>query len=233
LHEYFELPVESYAVGYTREPVQKPAIVFENVSFGYVSEQRILDNFNFEFCGPGLYGIMGPSGIGKSTIAKLVLNLYKPDSGSVVIYLDKSIANSLEEVRTNISYVAQSTELFNISIRENVLLGCKKEVSDAMLAAICERLNLHDKIERLVDGYDTVVSEKINLSGGEMQRLALARAYLKNAPITILDEVTSSLDDANSQSVMEVINEMKQKSIVILLTHRAAMLVRAKKVINL
>ncbi|MDR1354021.1 MAG: ABC transporter ATP-binding protein/permease [Oscillospiraceae bacterium] len=236
LHEYFELPAEGMVPSKNAQKTKKtPSVVFKNVTFGYDGQQGILDNFSFDFCGVGLYGIIGPSGIGKSTIAKLMMGFYEPCGGEVLVRPGESLATSLCDLRLNISFVSQSTQLFNVSVRENLLLGHQhqNDISDAKLIAVCKRLNLHSKIESLPDKYDTIINEKINLSGGEMQRLAIVRAYLKDAPINIFDEITSSLDDANSQDVMEIINEMKQKSVVILLTHKLKMLEGAKKVIKL
>ncbi|MDR1260310.1 MAG: ABC transporter ATP-binding protein/permease [Oscillospiraceae bacterium] len=233
LNEYFELPVETLTKTVPVQIKASPAIIFKDVTFGYVSNSQIFNNLNLEFHGSGLYGIVGPSGIGKSTIAKLLTGLYAPTKGVICVYPDDQVADSVEAVRLNVGYVAQHTELFNVSFRENILLGCSNSIRDSELIAICERLNLHEKINNLPDKYDTVVSESINLSGGEMQRVAIARAYLKNAPINIFDEVTSFLDEVNTQNVVDIINEMKQKGIVILLTHKLLMLADAKKVINL
>ncbi|MDR0615164.1 MAG: ABC transporter ATP-binding protein/permease, partial [Lactobacillales bacterium] len=115
----------------------------------------------------------------------------------------------------------------------NLTLGCRNKISDDEIINICSRLGLQEKIERLPEKYDTIINEKINFSGGEAQRLAIARAYLKKAPINIFDEITSSLDEFNFHKVMEIIDEIKQDSMIIIFTHKLEMLESAKKIINI
>ncbi|GHU85674.1 ABC transporter permease [Clostridia bacterium] len=234
LHEYLMLPAETFEEMQNNQPAgNEPLVIFQNVSFGYGDGEEVLSNLSFELRGTGLFGVVGSSGIGKSTVAKLMLRLYKPKCGNVDVYPCNTKVTSLKQLRSEIGYVAQSTELLNVSVRQNLLLGCENNVSEEELVDVCKRLGLHDKIVSLANGYDSIVNEKINFSGGEIQRFAIARVCLKKAPINIFDEITSSLDVVNFQKVVKIIDEMKQKSMVILITHKLNMLDGARKVIDL
>lgn len=204
-------------------------IEFENVSFGYGTDKKILNNINLSIRDKGFYGVIGQSGSGKSTIAKLLMGLYKPSQGTIKISIPHKDVNSIYDLRNNISYVAQDIELMNASIYENLSLydaGISKED----MKYICEKLGLHNKIMSLEDQYDSVVTEKINLSGGEKQRLAIARAYLRKSDIYIFDEITSALDEGIEQEVIDIIHELSNSSIVIFITHKLKSIADADKV---
>ena len=226
--EYFDLPLEPQKSYLSNKNTS--CIRFENVSFRYPGQTiDIFKNFNFEINGNGLYCFIGESGIGKSTIAKLILNLYEPNTGKITIQLNKK---ENKNIRNYISYVPQHAKLFNNTIMYNLSIG-GKDILLSDVVFICKQLNLHNRIMSFENGYHEVVTEKANLSGGEMQRILFARAYLQHKPIVVLDEVTSSLDKITSSCVAKVINSMVENSIVILTTHNLSLLKHAKNVFYL
>ncbi|CDZ23311.1 ABC transporter [[Clostridium] cellulosi] len=232
IEEYINLPEEQNVMSPSPNLANETRIDIDNLSFHYVKNGRIInvfDNLNLNITGNGLYGIVGKSGSGKSTIAKLLLGLYNPQKGNISINVGQKHLSTNRDIRNNISYVQQDAEFLNTSIRQNLLLG-NPNATEEEIVDICKRLNLHDKIMALPHGYDDVINEKINLSGGEKQRLSIARAYLKHSPINIFDEVTSSLDKTCETGVLEIIKELATNSVVILITHKTQSLLDAKKI---
>lgn len=210
-----------------------PSVIFDNVTFKYDNNsknKKVLNNFSFEFISPGLYGIIGKSGIGKSTIAKLIVGLYEPIRGNITIEFGKK-TNSI--VRDNIGYASQNMKLFyDTTIMYNLTLG-NQDISDKQVYSICKKLNLHNKILKLLNGYEELITEKVNFSGGEIQRIILARIYLQKKSIVVLDEITSALDTVNTKIVKDVIDDLSKNSLVILLTHNLKLLNNAKQIIKL
>lgn len=207
-------------------------IEISNLCFDYQKDLdtiEVLHCLNMAIDNLGFYGIVGNSGSGKSTIAKILLGMYMPQKGQINICINGHALQSLSELRANISYVSQEVEMFNMSIRQNLLIG-NPTASEEEIIDVCKKLNIHNKIISLPNGYEDVINEKINLSGGEKQRLSIARAYLKNATINIFDEITSSLDKSCEDNVDDIIHELSEKSIVIFITHKLQSLVDAKRI---
>lgn len=209
-------------------------ICFKNVSFKYENANGlVIDNVSFCLKGNGIYGITGESGAGKSTLARLILDLYKPTNGNIRIELETDITpEKSTAVREDVSYASQTMQLFNKTIFQNLRLN-ESTVLDEEVITICKRLNLHNKIESLPKKYNTIITENINFSGGEIQRLILARTYLKHAEINILDEITSALDKDNMLLVQSVIEEMAKTSLVLLITHDKGILRNAKSILQI
>ncbi|MGH2332428.1 ATP-binding cassette domain-containing protein [Thermoanaerobacter mathranii] len=153
--------------------------------------------------------LVGRSGSGKSTFVKLLLGFYRPTSGRIKIGGKDILDMGVNVLRKNISFVPQDIELFNTSIKENIRFG-KPDASDEEIFEICKKLKLHEKIISLPEGYDTIISERVNLSGGEKQRVAIARALIKKPKIFILDEPTSSLDPENEMILSEILKEISK-----------------------
>lgn len=233
LGEYFKIDPEK-DLTVCRSLSNGLSISFDKVTFKYddnSKNQIILNQISFKLDAPGLYGIIGKSGSGKSTIAKLIAGLYHPLDGNIVIKLDKKFALSMR--RDCLAYASQNMRLFyNKTIMYNITLGNPK-ISDKEVYSICKKLNLHNKISKLPNNYNELVTEKVNFSGGEIQRIILSRIYLQKKPIVILDEITSALDFANTEIVKSIIEDLSKNSLVILLTHNLDLLVNAKQIIKL
>lgn len=198
------------------------SIEFENVNFDYNKKNRgkhILNNINLSIKEHEKIALVGPSGSGKTTIAKLIPRFYDTDTGSIKIG-NVNIKNmSHDRLMKSISFVFQDSYLFKDTIYNNVRMGTehsKKEIMEALSLARCE-----DIIEKLPDGINTVIGSKgTYLSGGEQQRIILARAILKDAPIIILDEATAMADPENELKIQKGINEVTKNKTVIMIAHR-------------
>ena len=173
---------------------------------------------------------VGPSGGGKSTITKLIAGFWNADAGKVIIG-GKSIKEiPLEQLSETISYVSQDDYLFDMSVRENIRIG-KPSASDKEVEEMAKLSGCDEFIRGLSAGYDTIVGEGGgHLSGGEKQRISIARAMLKNAPIVILDEATSYMDTENESIVQEAISNLVKGKTLILIAHRLRTVVNADKI---
>jgi ATP-binding cassette subfamily B protein len=204
--------------------VSAGAIIFRNVSFSYPSGRSVLSNFMLDVPGGQKIGLVGRSGAGKSTIIALLQRLYDPDVGEVLID-DQNIGHVTQEsLRGSIAVVQQDISLFHRSLLENLRYGrpdaSNEEVYRAVEAARCTEF-----INRLPEGFDTLVGERgMKLSGGQRQRLAIARAFLMNAPIVLLDEATSALDTESEQSIQEALSRLFKGRTVIAIAHRLSTL---------
>ncbi|OHD19248.1 MAG: hypothetical protein A2086_02610 [Spirochaetes bacterium GWD1_27_9] len=200
-------------------------ISFNNVSFGYLKGSTIINQFNIKFKKGNKYVIIGKSGSGKSTILKLIMGIYKPNNGEILID-NKNYDNiTMSVIWNNISYMDQFPFIFeNKTIYENIILGLPEKLINSIktedIIIALKKAKIYDLIESLPKKIDTVIGkDNIEFSGGERQRLALARIFLRNSEIIVLDEPTSSLDKENSDLIINTImNEYKDK-IVILSTH--------------
>ena len=196
------------------------AFEFKNVSFSYDKQKQILKNISVVIKPGDRVGIMGSTGAGKSTLINLLNRFYDPTGGSITIDSVDIKKYKLTDFRNQFGIVLQEPVLFSSTIAENIRYGnpgtSDKEVMEAAKAA-----NAHDFIMREKDGYDTLVGERgMQLSGGERQRIALARAFIKNAPVLILDEPTSSLDIKTEAEVMEAIERLMAGKTTFMITHR-------------
>jgi ATP-binding cassette subfamily B protein len=204
--------------------VRKGSIAFRDVSFSYPSGQSVLRNFSLAVPGGQKIGLVGRSGAGKSTIIALLQRLYDPGAGEVLI--DDQIISHVTQgsLRSSIAVVQQDISLFHRSLLENLRYG-RPEATDAEVFRAVEAAGCAEFIEALPDGYDTLVGERgMKLSGGQRQRLAIARAFLMNAPIVILDEATSALDTESEQSIQEALARLFRGRTVIAIAHRLSTL---------
>ena len=170
---------------------------------------------------PGeIVGIVGRSGSGKSTLSKLVQRLYSPEQGRVLVDgVDIALVDA-SQLRRQIGVVLQDNVLFNRTVRENIAIADPAAPLDAVMAA-AQLAGAHEFILELPQGYDTVVGEHgATLSGGQKQRISIARAILRNAPITIFDEATSNLDSATAESFAQTVNQLKGKVTMIFIAHQ-------------
>jgi ATP-binding cassette, subfamily B, bacterial len=204
--------------------VRGGAILFKQVGFRYPSGQEVLKAFDLDVPAGQKVGLVGRSGAGKSTIIALLQRLYDPDSGAVLIDGQNIAQVTQESLRGSIAVVQQDISLFHRSLLENLRYG-RPEASDEEVFRAVEAARCTEFINRLPQGFDTLVGERgMKLSGGQRQRLAIARAFLMDAPIVVLDEATSSLDTESEQSIQEALSRLFKGRTVIAIAHRLSTL---------
>jgi ATP-binding cassette subfamily B protein len=209
------------------------AIEFSHVNFGYSQERQILKDVSFSVGAGEKVAIVGPSGSGKSTLAKLLFRFYEADSGDILVNNQSIKDFSLASWRQALGVVPQDTVLFNSSIGENISYG-NPQASGADVDAVINMAHLAEFIEALPKGLDTLVGERgLKVSGGEKQRIAIARMLLKKPSILIFDEATSSLDSAGEQAIIEALDEVAKDHTTIVIAHRLSTIVDADKIIVL
>lgn len=207
-------------------------IEFENVTFGY-GTNPVLNNISVRFSPCTMTAIVGPSGSGKSTVLRLIARFYDPQRGMVRFGGKDEAAIDPEKLMKKISIVFQDVYLFQDTIGNNIRYG-KENATTGEIIAAAKIARCHDFIMALPDGYDTMVSEGgSTLSGGEKQRISIARAILKDAPVLLLDEATSSLDPENEVEVQQAISRLIQGRTVIMIAHRLKTIVKADNIIVL
>lgn len=198
----------------------KGAIEFDDVSFEYIEGEPVLRNISWS-CKPGqMVALVGPTGIGKTTMTQLISRFYDPDSG--VVKIDgQDIKNiTLSSLRHNISPVLQDTFLFNGTVEENIAYA-KPDATHEEIVEAAKAANIHEDIMEMPDGYDTRVGERgLRLSGGEKQRVAIARAILRKSPIIILDEATASVDVETEREIQEAVAKISGQSTIVAIAHR-------------
>ena len=194
-------------------------IMFKAVSFGY-EDEMVLRNVNVKVTPGEVVGIVGPSGAGKTTFINLVLRLYDPGEGVVMLDGHDLRALRQRDLRNAISFVPQEPLLFNCSARENILIG-RPDATDQEIEKAARQARAHDFISAMEQGYETILGEKgTRLSGGQRQRLALARAFLRRSPILVLDEAASALDSDNEALVQQALLELTRNKTVFIIAHR-------------
>ncbi|UTY26704.1 ABC transporter ATP-binding protein [Treponema denticola] len=211
----------------------KGNIEFKDVKFSYEKGTEVLHGVNFTVKAGESIALTGESGAGKSTIANLLMRFYEPDSGA--IYIDgKNIKdihqNSLRDI---IAYVPQDVYLFNKTIKENISLACP-DASDEEIKQAAKVAMADGFIKRLEQGYDTNVGERgVQLSGGEKQRIAIARAVLKNSPILLMDEAVSNLDSESEALFRQALNNIRKNKTIITIAHRPSTIKEADRVVKI
>ncbi|MGC4020361.1 MAG: ABC transporter ATP-binding protein [Muricomes sp.] len=194
-------------------------IEFQNVTFGYDKKEVVLKNVSAIFRKNAVTAIVGPSGAGKSTIASLIMNFWQPGSGTITIGGKKVQDFNEKDLSALISIVQQDTFLFNSSIEENIRIG-KKDASQEELVNAAKKARIHDVIMSFPEGYKTIVGEAgAKLSGGEKQRISLARMILKDAPVVILDEATAAIDPYNEALIQQAISSLCENKTLIIIAH--------------
>jgi ABC-type multidrug transport system fused ATPase/permease subunit len=208
-------------------------IEFKDVTFGYTEDKTVLENFNLSVSKGETVAIIGESGSGKSSLVKLLMGFYKINSGGISVN-SKNIGHmTLDELRRSIAYVPQESSLFNISIKENIRYG-NPAATDEQIIEAAKAAYAHDFITEQPQGYDTIVGERgIRLSGGQCQRIAIARAMVKDAPILILDEATSALDSESERYIKEAIDSYSKTRTTLIIAHRLSTIENADRVIKI
>jgi ATP-binding cassette subfamily B protein len=213
--------------------VRKGEIKFENVSFAYDPERPILKNVSFEVPAGKMVAIVGPSGAGKSTISRILFRFYEISRGKVLIDGQNIRDVTQASLRAAIGMVPQDTVLFNDTIEYNIRYG-KPDASSAEVRQAARLAQIHEFIVTLPQGYDSLVGERgLKLSGGEKQRVAIARTILKSPPILMLDEATSALDSHTEKEIQDALERVAENRTSLVIAHRLSTVVHADNIIVL
>lgn len=228
LDDVFETTKEN--IGGKEENFIDSSILLENVSFRYAHRDRILENVNLNISSNQHIAIIGESGSGKSTLGKLLIKLYLAEEGTIKIGGRQIEEYNLEKLRQQVVYVSQDSYIFRDSLRNNLILGMKN-VTDEKIVEICNMCHLGKMLERFPSGLDTILDENgANLSSGERERVNIARALLVNPKILIVDEITSNLDYNLENSIMQLLESLKNTTIV-QITHRLSTIKKCDNII--
>lgn len=199
------------------------SLTIKDAYFNY-GNKAILKGVNLEIKQKEIIGIYGPSGIGKSTILKLIMHFYELDKGSILLNDEDIKEYSLNSLYKNINLFSQTTYLFQDTIKNNLLIA-KKDATMEELVEACKNASIYDYIMSLKDGFDTKISDlKNNISEGEKQRLGLARVFLRNPKLLLLDEATSNIDAINEGIILKSLKKYKEKMAIIIISHRKSTL---------
>lgn len=208
-------------------------INFDNVSFSYNNNEKVLDNVSFTAKQGEITALVGPSGGGKTTVSRLAARFWDATSGNITVGGMNISDIEPETLLSLYSIVFQDVTLFNTSVAENIRLG-KKDATDEEVLAAAKLANCDEFVQKLANGYDTEIGENgCNLSGGERQRISIARAFLKNAPIILLDEATASLDVENETLIQTALSRLIKDKTVIVIAHRMRTVENADKIVVL
>lgn len=232
IFDYFDIPLEIKNAPNAVVPREcEGKLVFDNVSFDYESDKPVLKGVSFHIEKGKSVAIVGPSGAGKSTIVNLIPRLYDVTGGKVLLDGRDIRDIDLEYLRKCVGMVSQDTYLFNGTLRDNLLYASDK-ASDADLERVCREANLYDFISALPDGFDSLVGNRgLKLSGGEKQRLSIARVLLKDPKILILDEATSSLDSISESLIQEAIEPILKGRTSVVIAHRLSTIMAVDEII--
>lgn len=211
----------------------KGHIRFDQVSFEYIPGEPVLENINLEILPEQVVALVGPTGVGKSTLASLIPRFYDVTSGSLKLDGYDVRDLSLESLRRQVSIVLQDVFLFHGTVRENLLFG-NPDASEAQMIEAAKIANAHGFILDLPNGYDTLIGERgVKLSGGQKQRLSIARAVLKDAPILILDEATSAVDTETELLIQQALERLMRGRTTLIIAHRLSTIRNADKIVVL
>ena len=233
IFDYFDMPVEIQNAENALIP-QKEAngeVTFEHVQFSYNADKIILKDINFSLKSGDCVAIVGPSGSGKSTLINLIPRLYDVEKGCVLFDGIDVRSLDLTYLRQNIGIVSQETYLFNGTIRDN-LLYAKPDASEQEIVEACKKANIWDFVQNQTEGLDTLVGNRgLKLSGGEKQRISIARVLLKDPALLIFDEATSALDSISEAKIQEAIEPLIESRTSILIAHRLSTILAADEIL--
>jgi ATP-binding cassette, subfamily B, bacterial len=224
-HEVIDAP------GAQPMPIERGRIEFDDVSFGYTNEQLIFQHLDVVIPAGQRVGLVGFSGSGKSTFVSLILRLYDPQGGGILIDGHDIRAMTQESLHSQLSLIPQDPNLFHRTLMENIRYG-RLEATDEEVVDAARKAHADGFIRNIKDQYSSLVGERgVKLSGGQRQRIAIARVVVKNAPILILDEATSSLDSITEQAIQETLNEVMQGKTVIVVAHRLSTIAHLDRIL--
>lgn len=208
-------------------------IKFENVSFSYNGSDKVLENINLDIPASKVIALVGPTGVGKSTLVSLIPRFYDVDTGSIKLDGIDIRELNVDDLRRKISIVLQDVFLFHGSVKENLLFG-NPQATDEEIIEAAKIANAHEFIASLPEGYNTIIGERgVKLSGGQRQRISIARAVLKNTPILILDEATSSVDTETELLIQQALERLMKGRTTIIIAHRLSTIRNADKIVVL
>ena len=230
IYEIMEEPTEPLESNQGSEIIDG-SLTFANVDFKY-GVKPILSNVSFDIPPSKVTAFVGPSGSGKSTIFNIIERMYEIEEGHIT-YGGKSIYDiSLGDWREKIGYVMQSNALMNGTIKDNILYGINREVTEDELIHYAQLANCHEFIEQFDDGYDTIVGERgLKLSGGQRQRIDIARSCVKNPDILLLDEATANLDSESERKIQDALEELMENRTTVVIAHRLSTIKKAEQII--
>ena len=206
-------------------------IEFQHVSFSYATGGEVLNDISFKCEAGKMLALVGPTGVGKTTLTQLISRFYEPTEGKILIDGHDLNDVTIESLRQNISPVLQDTFLFNGTIAENIGYAVPEASLDEIKEA-AKAANIHNDIMEMPDGYDTLVGERgLRLSGGQKQRVAIARAILRKSPVIILDEATASVDVETEQQIQQAIAGIAGSRTIIAIAHRLSTIRNADKIL--
>lgn len=212
---------------------KKPVISLKNVNFSYNDGSEVLNDLNLDLKSGETIALVGHSGAGKTTLINLILKLYDPTSGNIILSGKKYSKTSHSWIRSHMALVFQDTELFSSNIRDNVAYGLDN-VSDKQIIDALKKANAYEFVQKFKNGLDEQIGERgVKLSGGQKQRIQIARAILQNKPILILDEATSSLDSRSEHLVQDALEKLFKGRLTIIIAHRFSTIQNADRIIVL
>ena len=233
-----ELLSEEPEVASPPKPVPFPKnpeghLQFIDVSFSYTEGEAVLENINLDIPASDVVALVGPTGVGKSTLVSLIPRFYDVKKGQITLDGVDIRDYRLDDLRKNISIVLQDVFLFHGTVKDNILFG-DPDASDQAVIEAAKIANVHEFIMSLPEGYDTMIGERgVKLSGGQRQRLSIARAVLKNTPILILDEATSSVDTETELLIQQALERLMEGRTTIIIAHRLSTIRDANKIVVL
>ncbi|OGH13285.1 MAG: hypothetical protein A2687_04035 [Candidatus Levybacteria bacterium RIFCSPHIGHO2_01_FULL_38_26] len=233
--EYFEIlglpSKENYTTNFIAAKIKNPTISFRKISFSYEKSNSVLNDVTFRINTNEKVALVGHSGAGKTTIVNLILKFYEPSSGDILLKDKKYKELSHSFIRNNIALVFQENELFSSTVRENITYGSISATEKDIIKAL-KLANAYEFVKKLPNGIESQVGERgVKLSGGQKQRIQISRAILKNSPILILDEATSSLDAKSEKEVQDALANLMKDKLVIIIAHRFSTIQNVDKII--
>lgn len=224
INEYINLETEKASDGKS-DITYIEEIEMKSVGFKYKNGSKALNNINFKLPSKGIFAFVGDSGAGKSSLIKLLSAFYNSYDGEIRINQKELKSYGVSDVRKVISLVSQDIELLNESIKDNIKMG--RDIEESQIKEVIKNLNLEETIDKLEEKYETIINERVNLSGGEKQRISIARALVEDSLVYIFDEPTAALDTINEKKVKDILEELSKDRIVIIITHNLSLLNKA------
>ena len=233
IYEILHEPLENIAAPNLQDEIPTGDLKFDHVYFGY-DDTPVLKDVSFNVLRGEVTAFVGPSGSGKSTLFSLIERMYEIDQGGIYYDGTSIDALSLTDWRRKIGYVMQSNAMMNGTIRDNILYGVDREVSEEELIHYAKLANCHEFIMEFEQGYDTIVGERgLKLSGGQRQRIDIARSSVKNPDILLLDEATANLDSESERKIQEALDILMENRTTIVIAHRLSTIKKAGQIIFL